>query len=736
MALALLSLSPIPSFRRHCRVVYRKASGRAVAAVRKEGDAAVVWFKHDLRIDDHPGLVAAASQHRTVVPFYVFDPRILSGFSDEMLDLLLFALEDLRKVLKEQGSDLLIGYGAAEKAIIELVNKVKATQIFTEEEVEYNLRRIVDTVETSLSDISFSRGSPKLIIWKSPFYDIKDLKEIPSAYFDFQKLRLPLMVPLASPVLPELNTDWERGALPAYDYLKKYMAENTCQSDEIWSSLKRTSAKAILHQGTINQTIAKNKLVLGLDESKKNNKESSLVIEKTQKAKSIGSLFAEGGNQVRGGTDVVLNALAAYLRYLEGTARDDWQELHQKLRVAETRKGTSFGVLFGSALRLGIISRRKVHHEAINYERERNAGFLSPFGYSSPTVAAAVETVCSMEWYWLLSLKSQICNSEELYPIRIWRWNGYLIQYTVVGQKGPAVLLVHGFGAFLEHFRGNLSSMANNGHRVWALTLLGFGKSEKPNVLYTELMWAELLRDFIVDVVGEPVHLVGNSIGGYFVATVAGLWPIMVKSVVLLNTAGSVVSGYSSAQLTEARQTSGIMWLGSQLLLWYLRLRVGTILKECYPTNSERADSWLVKEILRASYDPGVPIVMESVVNFNLSVPLNYLLGSFGRKVLIMQGVKDPLSKSNLRLSMLREHCSGVTVSELDAGHCPHDEVPEEVNSILNDWIASYELDSCVQTLLKIFELFHSSDIKIFYSRFFSPHLSNICFSRVTMFQM
>lgn len=73
--------------------------------------------------------------------------------------------------------------------------------------------------------------------------------------------------------------------------------------------------------------------------------------------------------------------------------------MHQKLREAETRKGASFGVLFGPALRLGIISRRRVHHEALNYERERNGGFLSPFGYSALTVMAAVETVCSMEVY-------------------------------------------------------------------------------------------------------------------------------------------------------------------------------------------------------------------------------------------------------------------------------------------------------------------------------------------------
>lgn len=73
---------------------------------------------------------------------------------------------------------------------------------------------------------------------------------------------------------------------------------------------------------------------------------------------------------------------------------------------------------------------------------------------------------------------------------------------------------MHGFGAFWEHYRDNIHSIAGAGNRVWAITKLGFGKSEKPNIIYSELLWAELLRDFIVDVVGEPIHLVGNSIGG------------------------------------------------------------------------------------------------------------------------------------------------------------------------------------------------------------------------------
>lgn len=71
--------------------------------------------------------------------------------------------------------------------------------------------------------------------------------------------------------------------------------------------------------------------------------------------------------------------------------------VHARLRDAEIRPGASFFKLFGPVLCLGIVSRRRVHYEATEYEKERNAGFISPFGYSAATVAAATDAVCSME---------------------------------------------------------------------------------------------------------------------------------------------------------------------------------------------------------------------------------------------------------------------------------------------------------------------------------------------------
>ncbi|KAI3971340.1 hypothetical protein MKX01_008184 [Papaver californicum] len=655
---------------------------------------ALVWFKHDLRIDDHPALITA-SRYRSILPLYIFDHRIISRFSDETLEIALLALTDLRKDLKNHGSNLMIKFGDAEEIVPELVTKVNAVDVFVEEEVEYNLRNMVHFTEQSLSNVSSlsQERPPRIVLWRTPFYDTKSLKELPASYIDFEKLKLSPTSPLECPFLPCCDLDLDWGNVPTFGDIKRYMGENLWKSNHSWTSIKAVSAESVLRRDQFGRVNMQNHMTEVLEESNlvDDNDQLNLVNKPTQTKNGENSVsVSRTGNVVGGGTSVVLNALAGYLRYLDGTSKDEWWEVHEKLRNTESRTGASFRDLFGSALFLGIISRRRVYYEAIKYEKERNACFLSPFGYSAEAVAAAADTVSSMEWYWIMALKSQIYN-EGIYPVRIWRWNGYVIQYTIVGREGPAILLVHGFGAFLEHFRDNAKCIADAGNRVWAITLLGFGKSEKPNIVYTELIWAQLLRDFVVDVVGEPAHLVGNSIGAYFAAIVAGLWPALVKSVVLMNTAGSIIPSYSSIPLPEERQTSGVSWLGSRILSFYLRLSVGSIVKNCYPSHKGRADDWLINEMLRASNDPGVLVVLESIFKFNLSIPLNYLLEPFEGKVLIIQGMKDPLSKSSFILSMFKRHCSGITTKELDAGHCPHDERPEEVNSFICEWVQTYE---------------------------------------------
>ncbi|CAM0952617.1 unnamed protein product [Alopecurus aequalis] len=684
-------LLPTPPAQRRIRSGQRLVVSCSAAQVSAGAAAAVVWFKHDLRVDDHPGLVAAcAERRRPVVPLYVFDRRILAGYSDTMLELLLFALKDLKLALKLQQSDLLLALGNAEDVVLKLANEVQAGVIYTEEEVEHSVRSVLGNVEFSVSNGSFTWGNPpEMEVWSAPLYDYKSLRELSASHDQFLEEKLRMATPLTSPTFPALNMGLDTGSLPTLEELKVFLKESRMPQDD-WVPIKSTSARSIL-KAILSQRKIKSNVTLSVSNGGDIEDISINAVAPARRIKD--SFFAsESSLEIRGGTDITLDALEAYLKYLEGTGKSSWQELHDKVRFAETRDGASFYTLFGAAIQLGVISRRRVYQETIQYERDRNAGFLSPFGYSTPTVTSAVDAICSLEWSSLLALKSQL-SVEGKYPLKFWRWKGYLIQYTSVGDEGPAVLLVHGFGASLQHFRDNISCIADQGHRVWAITLLGFGRSEKPNVDYSELLWSELLRDFIVDVVREPVHLVGNSIGGYICAIAAGLWPSLANSLVLLNSAGSVVPSYSFIPLNKEGRTSWLSRLLPSLLLLFLRSRAGSILKDYYPTRTERVDKTLVDEIIRASYDPGATTVIESIFNFNLSIPLNFLFDSFGGNILVIQGMKDPLTKSESFVSMLREHCSKVHIRELNAGHAPHDEVPDQVNSLLSEWMKVKETE-------------------------------------------
>lgn len=124
-----------------------------------------------------------------------------------------------------------------------------------------------------------------------------------------------------------------------------------------------------------------------------------------------------------------------------------------------------------------------------------------------------------------------------------WTWkNGWRIRYQRSGDSGPALLLVHGFGGNAEHFRKNTAALAAANFRVFAVDLLGYGLSSKPdptnsapNTIYNFENWAEQLRDFTAQVVKTPVCVVCNSVGGIAALEFAIRSPELVEGLVLTN---------------------------------------------------------------------------------------------------------------------------------------------------------------------------------------------------------
>jgi pimeloyl-ACP methyl ester carboxylesterase len=103
-------------------------------------------------------------------------------------------------------------------------------------------------------------------------------------------------------------------------------------------------------------------------------------------------------------------------------------------------------------------------------------------------------------------------------------------------EDGPAVVLVHGLGG--SHLNWDLLAPLLNGHaRLYALDLPGFGRSEPGARKASVSANAAALHRFLVEVVGEPVVLIGNSMGGMLSILATGEHPEAVTGLVLIDPA-------------------------------------------------------------------------------------------------------------------------------------------------------------------------------------------------------
>ncbi len=196
-----------------------------------------------------------------------------------------------------------------------------------------------------------------------------------------------------------------------------------------------------------------------------------------------------------------------------------------------------------------------------------------------------------------------------------WSHRGHPVHAVVAAPErpqGPAVLLVHGFGASTDHWRHNLPVLARR-HEVHAIDLLGFGRSAKPaGLAYGGALWRDQLSAYVAERIGRPTVLVGNSLGGFACLAAAVALAEQAAGVALLNAAGP----FSDEQAPPrgwgaiARQTIGGALLRSpvlQRLLFENLRRPATIRRTLNQVYVDRTnvDDARVEAIRRPSLDPG-----------------------------------------------------------------------------------------------------------------------------------
>src|SRR5713101_2304133 len=115
--------------------------------------------------------------------------------------------------------------------------------------------------------------------------------------------------------------------------------------------------------------------------------------------------------------------------------------------------------------------------------------------------------------------------------------DGINIHY-VCGGSGPPLVLVHGLGSSAAvEFYYNLEPLAAH-HRVLAIDLPGFGKSEKPTLQYTIELFVKAVRDLMTSEGLERAAVMGVSMGGRVALGLALDSPQLVERLVLVDALG------------------------------------------------------------------------------------------------------------------------------------------------------------------------------------------------------
>lgn len=114
------------------------------------------------------------------------------------------------------------------------------------------------------------------------------------------------------------------------------------------------------------------------------------------------------------------------------------------------------------------------------------------------------------------------------------------IRYRAFGdpasEKTP-LLFIHGYGGMLEHWELNIPAVGNDRPK-FAMDLIGFGGSEKPNVRYRLELFARQIASFLRHRALDRIIIVGHSMGGASGLYFAHTNPDAVEGLVLANPSG------------------------------------------------------------------------------------------------------------------------------------------------------------------------------------------------------
>ena len=122
------------------------------------------------------------------------------------------------------------------------------------------------------------------------------------------------------------------------------------------------------------------------------------------------------------------------------------------------------------------------------------------------------------------------CENKHQYS---WRFGN--IFYTKKGSGSP-LLLIHELKctASADEWKSLINQLSKN-HTIYALDLIGCGRSEKPKMTYTNYIYVQLINNFIKDVIGAKTDVITSGSSSNIAIMVCYSEPDLYRRIMMVN---------------------------------------------------------------------------------------------------------------------------------------------------------------------------------------------------------
>lgn len=269
---------------------------------------------------------------------------------------------------------------------------------------------------------------------------------------------------------------------------------------------------------------------------------------------------------------------------------------------------------------------------------------------------------------------------------KYYHWKHGDIYYKKTGQGSP-LLLVHDLTVFSSNYEwSEVISTLSETHTVYALDLIGCGKSEKPEITYTNYFYVQMISDFVKEVIGTKTDVIVTGLSSSFILMANSMNKELFEDIVIVNP-----RSVSSLKKSPDNHSKVLIKLFSLPVIGKTAYYIATnrenaeyyLTETCFHNPFHVNDEMINKYYNAAHTDKGNgKMLLASIDGGYLNIDITNALKNAENKITLIFG-NDNQKKEDISASYLRINSSVKTELISNTGHLPQLESPEQFISIV-----------------------------------------------------